>query len=169
MLQCIPCWWNFVMPQETAKNNSRFMTFYLPHFEARLFHFFYWPTQRNASDVLQNTLMSLGRLVTSNGNKSVFSCTNIKTPTKISSCNMLLCVTQHNYASLSITTYHWPSLHITAHHYISLHITTYYYRSLLITIHHYTSLSITTHHYPSLYITILTTHHYRSLYITIHH
>lgn len=59
--------WVKMQSQGTAKNNSRFMTFYLPHFEARLSHFFDWLTQRNASDVLQNTLMSLGRLVTSNG------------------------------------------------------------------------------------------------------
>ena len=59
--------WVKMQLQETAKNNSRFMTFYLLHFEAKLSHLFDWLTQRNASDVLQNTLMSLGRLVTSNG------------------------------------------------------------------------------------------------------
>ena len=71
-------------------------------------------------------------------NKSVFSYTNIKNPLKISSCNMQLCVTQHNYASLPITTYHCPSPPITFHH----------YTLLPITIHHYPSLHITIHHYP---------------------
>ena len=106
-------------------------------------------------------------------NKSVFSYSNTKNPLKISSCNMKLCVTQLNYASLPITTFHCPSLHITTYHtyhYTSLHITTdkysSHYPSLPITTHHYPSLSITTHHCPPLPITI---HHYTSPPIITHH
>ena len=98
------------------------------------------------------------------GNKSVFTYTNIKKTLKITSCNMSLCVTQHNYpslpimthkcTSLSITTHDYTSLSITPHHYTSLSITTHHYPSLHITGHHYTALSITTQHYPSLHISV---------------